>query len=66
MTNEKEKDKLMRSVAQDFIDQGKREGLQEGRVEERFQVAKSMLKEGAAIPFIQKVTGLSQIELSKI
>jgi predicted transposase YdaD len=39
---------------------------QEGRQEERLQMAKSMLKEELAIPVIQKVTGLSQEDLEKL
>jgi predicted transposase/invertase (TIGR01784 family) len=39
---------------------------QEARIEERFQVTKSMLKEGLARHIIQKVTGLSQEEVGRL
>jgi predicted transposase YdaD len=58
IANEKEKEVFMRSVAQDFIDKGRIEGI--------FEVAKSMLKEGLAMQVIQKVTGLSQEEIGRL
>ena len=45
---------------------GKKEGIIEGAKEERLQIAKNMLKEGANIEFIIRVTGLTKEEIEKL
>ena len=45
---------------------GKKEGIIEGAKEEKLQIAKNMLKEGANIEFIIRVTGLTKEEIEKL
>ena len=47
-------------------EEGVQEGIQKGRQEERQQVALNMLQEKTEIPFIAKVTGLSEEEIKKL
>jgi predicted transposase YdaD len=55
-------EKVMGTLAQRWLSEGKAEGLHEGMM----KVAKSMLDEGSDIAFIIKVTGLSASEIEKL
>ena len=44
----------------------KKSGLEEGREEEKIEIAKEMLKNGANINFVKKCTKLSEKEIQKI
>ena len=43
-----------------------KQGKLEGKLEEKFEIARSMLVEGSTISFIMKVTGLSQQEIEQL
>jgi len=43
-----------------------KQGKLEGKLEEKFEIARSMLVEGSTISFIMKVTGLSQQEIKQL
>ncbi len=54
---------------QDVINQlyyAKEKGLAEGKTEERFEIAKKMLKEGLSVDLICRTTGLSEEEVLKL
>ena len=40
------------------FDEGREEGIEEGRVNEKLEIARNLLCEGATFEFIQKITGL--------
>ncbi len=46
--------------------EGKEEGREEGREEERRQVIANMFRKNVDIPFIAKVTGVSEAEIKKL
>ena len=48
------------------MQKGKEEGKEEGRQENMRQVIANMFQENADIPFIMKVTGLSEAEIKKL
>ena len=39
-------------------EEGKEDGIEEGRANEKLEIARNLLAEGAAFEFIQKITGL--------
>ena len=43
---------------EDGIKEGQEEGMGKGRVTEKLEIARNLLAEGAALEFIQKITGL--------
>ena len=45
---------------------GRREGREEGKEEEKKATASNLLALNMDIPFIEKVTGLSQVEILKL
>ena len=54
---------------QDVINQlyyAKEEGLAEGKTEERFEIAKKMLKEGLSVDLICRTTDLSEEDVLKL
>jgi len=60
----KEKDNMM--VIEAGLHYAKEEGIEEGRCEEKIEVAKKMLEEDIDIEKIVKVTGLSKEEIKKL
>ncbi len=48
------------------LETGLKKGLEKGRAEERVAVAMNMLKEGADVAFVTKVTGLSTDEIEEL
>jgi recombination-promoting nuclease RpnB len=71
ITNQKEKEALMRSVAQEYIDkgiqQGIQQGMQQGILVKAEEVAKNMLfKLNLDLDTVQQVTGLTKEYLKRI
>ena len=73
--NTKEKEKMMESIAQEYIDRGKQEGKQEGmqegvqkgRQEEKLGIASYMLHQlKLGFEVVQQATGLSRQELARL
>ena len=62
--NPKEKEEMMETIAQEYIDKGIEQGMelgkQEGMEEEREVIAKNMLLSGLSVALICQVTGLSK------
>jgi hypothetical protein len=52
----------MTTLADMFID----EGLQKGRQDEKYEIARKMLEEGSAIEFVIKITGLNELAIRKL
>ena len=61
--NTKEKEKMMESIAQEYIDRGKQEGMQKG-LEKTASYMLHQLKLG--IEIVQQATGLSRQELARL
>ena len=53
----------MPTLLQKILDQGRQEGIQKGRDEEKRDMAQKMLQQGADIEFVQAVTNLSKEEI---
>ena len=73
--NTKEKEEMMESIAQEYIDrgmkqgrqEGKQEGKQEGRQEEKLSIARTMLHQlKLGLKVVQQATGLSRQELAHL
>ena len=47
-------------------EKGLAEGKEEGKTEERLEIAKKMLKEGLSVDLICRTTGLSEEEVLKL
>ena len=62
ITNQKEK--FMRSVAQDFINKGIQQGKQEGRKERNLEIAKDMRSAGYKADETARLTGLPLSEIN--
>jgi hypothetical protein len=56
---------VVQQLKQEGRKEGRKEGRLKGRQEERFSIAKSMLKEGIAPTIIKKITGLNEENLKK-
>lgn len=54
------------SILQKREEIGRREGRQEGILEEKQEIAKNLMKEGTEIALIVKVTGLSKSQVEKL
>jgi predicted transposase YdaD len=67
---EQEKEVFMRSVAQEYIEQGIyqgiEQGIQQGMYQRNLEIAKSMLKEGFDVSLIAKVTNLSRDTIEQL
>ena len=59
-------DKVMRTIAQAYIDQGIEKGIEKGRLEAIQNTAIKMLQQKADLKFISAVTGLSRDEILKL
>ena len=69
--NTKEKEEMMESIAQEYIDRGmkkgRQEGKQEGRQEEKLSIARTMLHQlKLGLKVVQQATGLSRQELAHL
>lgn len=59
-------DKVMRTIAQSYIDEGMQKGIEKGRLEGIQNTAIKMLQQKADLKFIAAVTGLSHEEILKL
>ena len=57
---------MLRREREDGFDEGKLEGLKEGRIAEQISMATAMKKDGADINLISKYTGLTIDEIKKL
>ena len=65
--NTKEKEEMMESIAQEYIDRGMKKGRQEGRQEEKLSIARTMLYQlKLGLKVVQQATGLSKQELVRL
>ena len=65
--NTKEKEKMMESIAQEYIDRGKQEGVQEGMQTREIEIARTMLHQlQLGFEVVQQATGLSRKELARL
>jgi predicted transposase YdaD len=64
--NNQEKEELMQSIAQPYIEQGIQQGIQQGIETEKMYIAKSMLKKGFDINSIKEITGLNLQAIEKL
>ncbi|TLY47051.1 MAG: transposase [Gammaproteobacteria bacterium] len=55
-----------RKTIMTFAQQLKQEGLQQGREEERYEMAKNLLAEGLSLDLVKKVTKLPDLVLTKL
>jgi predicted transposase/invertase (TIGR01784 family) len=64
--NTKEKEKMMESIAQEYIDKGIEQGMERGR-QEKLGIASYMLRQlKLGIEIVQQATGLSRQELARL
>ena len=64
--NEQMQKRLLNTARNWGYDDGKAEGLEEGKKEEKISIAKNLLKDGMSIESVSKNTGLSIEELQKL
>ena len=64
--NEQMQKRLLNTARNWGYDDGKAEGLEEGKKEEKISFAKNLLKDGMSIESVSKNTGLSIEELQKL
>ena len=65
--NTKEKEEMMESIAQEYIDRGMKKGRQEGKQEEKLSIARTMLYQlKLGLKVVQQATGLSRQELAHL
>ena len=60
------REKIMGVLARKIEQQGIEKGIEKGRVEGKIEVAKAMLNAGSDVPFITKVTGLTEEEINEL
>ena len=64
--NTKEKEEMMKSIAQEYIDKGIEQGMERGR-QEKLGIASYMLRQlKLGIEIVQQATGLSRQELARL
>ena len=61
-----DQDNVTRLYGIEQMNIGRREGREEGKEEEKKATASNLLALNMDIPFIEKVTGLSQVEILKL
>ena len=61
-----DQDNITRLYGIEQMNIGRREGREEGKEEEKKATASNLLALNMDIPFIEKVTGLSQVEILKL
>ena len=66
MMTEYEKKEIYQYDKQITLEDKRREGIKEGRKEERISMAKSMKKENIDIETIKRITGLTVDEIKKL
>ena len=59
-------EKFMIKLSEEVLFEERAEGRQEGRLEGRLEIARNALKEGAAIEFIKKITGLNESTIREL
>ena len=64
--NEIMQKKMINTARSWGYDDGKAEGLEEGKEEERIAISKNLLKDGIPIEVVSKNTGLSEEELENL
>ena len=69
--NENERDELMEvlrmtDLAMAFVEEGLQKGLQEGRIEKAFDMAKNAILEGLNVKLISKLTGLDESTIRQL
>jgi predicted transposase YdaD len=64
--NNQEKEELMHSIAQPYIEQGIQQGIEQGIQTEKMYIAKSMLKDKEPMEKVIKYTGLSAEAIEKL
>ena len=60
------KDNIMKTIADVYIDEGKREGKREGEYNKVMMIAKKMFSQGFKIPVIAELTGLKETLIRSI
>jgi predicted transposase/invertase (TIGR01784 family) len=63
--SEEARGKIM-TIAERLIEKGKLEGIHEGMMKGKLEVAKNMLAMGQSIQLITRITGLSEEELNRL
>ena len=72
--NTKEKEKMMESIAQEYIDkgieqgieQGMEQGIERGRQEEKLGIARTMYRSGESLERVARWTGLSEASIRSL
>ena len=60
--NTKEKEKMMESIAQEYIDKG----IEQGRQEEKLGIARTMYRSGEPLERVARWTGLSEASIRSL
>ena len=60
--NTKEKEKMMESIAQEYIDKG----MERGRQEEKLGIARTMYRSGESLERVARWTGLSEASIRSL
>ena len=60
--NTKEKEKMMESIAQEYIDKG----IERGRQEEKLGIARTMYRSGESLERVARWTGLSEASIRSL
>ena len=64
--NTKEKEKMMESIAQEYIDKGIERGMERGRQEEKLGIARTMYRSGESLERVARWTGLSEASIRSL
>ena len=64
--NTKEKEKMMESIAQEYIDRGMQEGMQEGMQTREIEIARNMYHAGEPLERVARWTGLSEASIRSL
>ena len=64
--NTKEKEKMMESIAQEYIDKGIEQGMERGRQEEKLGIARTMYRSGEPLERVARWTGLSEASIRSL
>ena len=63
--NTKEKEKMMESIAQEYIDRGIEQGMERGR-QEKLGIARTMYRSGEPLERVARWTGLSEASIRSL
>ena len=64
--NTKEKEGMMESIAQEYIDKGIERGMEQGKQAREIEIAKNMILSGLSVAMICQVTGLSKQAIARL